>query len=205
MATHRSVEFFDSQFRRQVAASEFALNPFERLALEHLRGEVVDLGCGLGNLALAAARRGCRVTAVDASPAAIERIREAAARESLPVAAVQADALSFRFERDYDCVVAIGLLMFFRRENAETLLRRIRDAVQPGGLAVVNVLIEGTTWLESFEPGNYTLFGPDELERAFAGWDIVASRRDRFAAPGETLKVFSTVIARRPTAAPVQR
>ena len=52
----RSVEFFDTQFQKQVAASDYALNPFERAILPYLRGEVLDLGCGLGNLSLAAAQ-----------------------------------------------------------------------------------------------------------------------------------------------------
>ena len=32
MPTDRSLRFFDDQFRRQVRAQDFALNPFERLA-----------------------------------------------------------------------------------------------------------------------------------------------------------------------------
>ena len=48
----RSVEFFEQQFRRQVQAKEFVLNPFEMLAVDYLSGDVLDLGCGLGNLSL---------------------------------------------------------------------------------------------------------------------------------------------------------
>jgi tellurite methyltransferase len=46
MSRH-SIGFFDSQFRHQVANGQFALNPFEELALPHLHGAVLDLGCGL--------------------------------------------------------------------------------------------------------------------------------------------------------------
>ena len=63
-----SIRFFDSQFRRQIRQAELALNPFEQRALPWLQGRVLDSGCGLGNLALAAARRGCTVPALDASP-----------------------------------------------------------------------------------------------------------------------------------------
>ncbi len=82
-----SVNFFETQFQRQVSSGEFALNPFERLALPYLHGEVLDLGCGLGNLALEAARAGCRVTALDGSPTGIARIREAALNERLALEA----------------------------------------------------------------------------------------------------------------------
>jgi len=31
-----AVRFFETQFRRQVESGDFALNPFEQLALEHV-------------------------------------------------------------------------------------------------------------------------------------------------------------------------
>lgn len=74
MATTGSVQFFDVQFRRQDAAKEFALNPFEVRALPFIQGDLLELGCGLGNLSIAAAGKGARVLALDASPAAIKSI-----------------------------------------------------------------------------------------------------------------------------------
>jgi len=45
-------------------------------------------------------------------------------------------------------------------------------------------------WRISFaaqiEPGNYTLFETDELQRGFAGWEFVSVRRDGFDPPGGT-------------------
>jgi len=108
------------------------------------------------------------------------------------------DIESWTIDRMYDTIVAIGLLMFFRRERALDLLRAIQEHVQPGGRAIVNVLIEGTTYLGMFDPDNYYLFSADELENRFAGWAILASRQETFPAPGGTLKKFSTVIAEKP-------
>lgn len=191
------VEFFERQFQRQLREADFALNPFEQLVLPHVAGSVLDLGCGLGNLSLAAARRGCSVTAVDASPSAIEHLRTTALAEKLPLQAQTADLGSYRIEQEYDTIVAIGLLMFFRRERALALLGQILRAVRPGGCAIVNVLIEGTTYLGMFKPGEYYLFGPDELQQACAGWDLIEQRRDSFAAPEATRKEFVTVVARK--------
>ena len=197
MAASHSIAFFDTQFQRQVRESDFALNPFEQLALDYVAGTALDYGCGLGNLSLAAARRGCRVVAIDASPTAVERIRTAAAQEKLAVEAICADLSNHRIERSYDAIVAIGLLMFFRRERALALLADIQANVAAGGCAIVNVLIEGTTYMGMFDPGNYCLFGRDELEQRFAGWQMLVSRHDSFPAPNDTRKEFATVIARR--------
>jgi tellurite methyltransferase len=196
MAGNRSITFFDTQFQKQVAGSDYALNPFETVALPFVRGRTLDFGCGLGNLGLEAARRGARVTAVDGSPTAIERIRQAGLAEKLDIEPVLADIAGYRIERDYDTIVAIGLLMFFRPPKALELLADIQQHVAPGGVAIVNVLIEGTTFMGMFDGDNYHLFEPAGLSARFNGWTILLDQRHSFEAPGGTRKEFSTLIAR---------
>ncbi len=192
------MDFFERQFRRQVAAGDFVLNPFETRALDHLVGDVLDLGSGLGNLTLAAARRGHRVVAVDASPTAVARIRDAARLEGLGIDAFEADLGRWEIDRPYDTIVSIGLLMFFPRPRALRILGDLQEHVRPGGRAVVNTLIAGTTYMEMFEPAGHCLLAPDELAERFAGWRLIETRRDGFPAPGATRKVFDTVIAEKP-------
>jgi tellurite methyltransferase len=194
----QSVDFFESQFQRQVRDREFELNPFERLSLDYLQGAVLDLGCGMGNLAIEAARRGCTVTAVDGSPTAIARIRSTAQQEQLMIEAIEADLKDFQIANDYDTIVSIGLLMFFRESRAHGLLGEIENHVRPGGRAVVNVLIEGTTFMDMFTPGEYYLFRREELVDRLAAWRIEVTRFNNFPAPGDTIKSFATVIARKP-------
>ena len=198
MKPNRSITFFDNQFQKQVAGSDYALNPFENAALPFVRGRLLDLGCGLGNLGIEAARHGATVVAVDGSEAAIKRIQATAMAEQLKIDAILANVESFRIVEQFDTIVAIGLLMFFTHENAVKLLADIQEHVAGGGIAVINVLIEGTTYLGMFEPGNYYLFGRDELEERFKGWGILLSRHNSFDAPGNTKKEFATIVAQKP-------
>ena len=194
----QSIDFFDRLFREQVAKGEFALNPFEQAVLPYLSGGVLDLGCGLGNLAISAARQGCAVTALDASRTAVDRINHVANRLGLGVAAYEADLGSFEIDGDYDSIVAIGLLMFFPRPKADALLADILMHVKPGGVVALNVLIEGTSFMGMFEPDHYCLYGENELDQACSGWDILLSRHEEFPAPENTLKRFHTLVARKP-------
>ncbi|MBE0625528.1 MAG: class I SAM-dependent methyltransferase [Burkholderiales bacterium] len=198
--TNRSIAFFESQFCTQAQQQNYALNPFELMALPHLSGRVLDLGCGLGNLSVEAARHGCVVHALDAAPAGVEDLRRRAQSLALPITAELADLAQYRIKETYDCIVSIGLLMFFPPHLAKERLGEIRTAVTPGGIAVINTLIEGTTYLDMFEPNHYYLFREPELEQYFKDWEIVESKIDLFPAPGATVKRFSTVIARRPRA-----
>jgi tellurite methyltransferase len=193
-----SVNIFDEQFRRQVADGDFALNPFEIAALEQVQGSLLDLGCGLGNLSLAAARRGHSVLAVDASPAAIARIQAEAARSQLPIQAEVVDLDRWQISTSFDTIAAIGILTYFPRPRAEQLLRALIHHTKPGGRLILNSLIEGTTFFDLFDGDHYCLFQPGELAASVEGWSKLYSKREEFEAPGGKIKLLETVIAEKP-------
>ncbi len=63
---------------------------------------------------------------------------------------------------------------------------------------MINTLIEGTSYFDIFQPGSNCLLPRDELRQRFADWNILHAEFRDFAAPGQTIKSFVTIIARKP-------
>ena len=99
---------------------------------------VLDVACGNGNAALAAARRFCQVTGVDYVPALLERARRRAQAEGLEVTFQEADAEDLPFpDGSFDVVLSTCGAMFApdQERTAAELLRVCR----PGGrIGMVN-------------------------------------------------------------------
>ena len=93
---------------------------------------VLDVACGSGNTAIAAARRGCDVVGVDFVPGLLERGRERARAERLDIEFVEGDAEDLPFpDGSFDVVLSTFGAMFApdQQRTADELLRVLR----PGG------------------------------------------------------------------------
>lgn len=198
MSVSATVRFFDQQFQRQLREAELQLNPFEQAALPWLRGQVLDFGCGLGNLALAAARQGCAVLALDGSATAIAHLRQRAGAEGLVLDARQAELADYRLPQDFDAIVCIGLLMFLDCEHALRQLAQLQARLRPGGVLILNLLVQGTTYLDMFDPQQQCLLPAQQVREHFAGWQIEHDATQDFPAPQQRVKAFLTLIATKP-------
>jgi SAM-dependent methyltransferase len=75
--------------------------------------QVVDVGCGTGNAALAAAARGARVTGVDPAPRLLDVARAEAAARRLEVTFVRGDAAALPLEdASADAVLSVFAVIF---------------------------------------------------------------------------------------------
>jgi SAM-dependent methyltransferase len=94
--------------------------------------KVLDVACGSGNVALSAARRFCEVVGVDYVPALIERAKERAAVDRLPVVFEVGDAENLPYEdASFDVVLSVFGSMF--APNQARAAAELARVCRPGG------------------------------------------------------------------------
>jgi SAM-dependent methyltransferase len=113
----------------------YTCQPAARLvAFAQIRGgaRVLDVACGTGVVALAAARTGARVTGLDLTPELLVRARENAAITGTEIAWHEGDAEALPFEdASFDVVVSQFGHMFAPRPEVAT--REMLRVLKPGG------------------------------------------------------------------------
>lgn len=102
-------------------------------AIDLRTGErVLDVACGHGNTALAAARRSALATGLDLVPALLERAKERAAAERLDVAWREGDAQELPFHDGAFDVVLSTFGVMFAPDQARAAVELLR-VCRPGG------------------------------------------------------------------------
>jgi ubiquinone/menaquinone biosynthesis C-methylase UbiE len=104
---------------------------------------VLDVAAGNGNVALAAARRWCDVTATDYVPALLERARERADAERLRITFREADAEALPFPNGSFDVVVSTFGVMFTPDQERAAAELIRVCRRGGKVGLANWTPEG--------------------------------------------------------------
>jgi SAM-dependent methyltransferase len=178
----QTAEFWNETADQYVASAEPFTAMFCEDAAELAQIEpgmtLLDVATGPGALALAAARRGVRVTAIDFSQAMVDRL--AARIGELPIVARQMDGQALALDdASFDRVCSVFGVPLFPDWRAG--LREIARVLRPGGLAVVATADNG----HGFGPNQFLAMAREEVTGVPApvemdAWAILADR-DRFA------------------------
>jgi SAM-dependent methyltransferase len=145
---------------------------------------VIDVGCGTGNAALAAARRGAEVTGVDIVPAALAHARQRFSVEGLTGSFTEAEAESLPFSNEsFDLVLSTFGVMFAPdpEKAASELLRVCRSG---GRIGLASWIPEGTSAALGELLGKYMPPAPPGARSPFE-WGTEQRLRELFG-PGSS-------------------
>jgi SAM-dependent methyltransferase len=138
-------------------------------AADRIRGRVIDLGCGTGDLAIWLAGQGRTVTGVDFLAAPLAQARAKAAAEGVAVNFLQMDALAVgSIPERFDAAVDCGLFHTFDDAGRRAYVAALARLLEPGARLFVLCMADA-------EPGTH---GPRrvstaEIHAAFReGWDV---------------------------------
>jgi SAM-dependent methyltransferase len=139
---------------------------------------VLDIGAGTGRNALALARRGHPVDAIEMTPRFAAEIRAAAADEDLPVRVFAVDMFAGidDLRDDYRLIVLSEVATDFRTTaDLEGMFALAADHLASDGLLVVNAFIAADGYVPDEAVRHFgqqaysTVFTPSEIEAAAAG------------------------------------
>jgi cyclopropane fatty-acyl-phospholipid synthase-like methyltransferase len=150
--------------------------PFVEVA-DGIKGQVLDSGCGTGDLAIFLAGRGCQVTGVDFLEEPIRRAKKKADECATNARFLVKNALSLQdWTERFDHVTDSGLFHVFNDEDRTRYVAGLAHVLKPGGRIYLMCFSDA-------EPGTQ---GPRrvskmELEQAFGeNWAIESISPSRF-------------------------
>lgn len=137
---------------------------------------LIDVGAGEGRDAVFFAERGLAVTAVDISPAGLEKARRLADERGVAVTTLQADANEFELPHPVDVVFSSGTVQFIRPDRRPHQFERFQRRTNAGGIHAVFAFVDHP----DIPPAPDTtddqyLFDRDELQGYYANWDTLHS------------------------------
>jgi ubiquinone/menaquinone biosynthesis C-methylase UbiE len=139
--------------------------------------EVLDVGAGDGNFALACAREGASVVASDISPGMVERGRARAQAEGYDVEWVVGDAEALPFEdARFDCVGSV--FGAFIAPRPEVVARELFRVVRAGGVVGLTSWTPDGSMAELFGLGR-SFAPPDPDQPPSELWGDEATARER--------------------------
>jgi len=143
-ATADVAALFDSRFLRNYARSKLARDPVYAAVASRLPElPLLDLGCGVGLLALSLRQRGFRapVTGIDHDPRKIEAASKARGADTLVRVGDVRDPIDFQ-----GSVALLDVLHYFSDDDQQRILRNAASCVAPGGVAIIRDAVRDGSW-----------------------------------------------------------
>lgn len=144
-----------------------------------IKGTVLDVGCGTGDLVLEMAERGHEAWGVDVVPMAIDQAKAKSKLRDVEAVFLVGDALELEhLNRTFDTVLDCGLFHIFSDPERVLYARQLAKVVAPGGVLHLMVMSD---WEDPGWGGPRRISQAEILEVFANGWRFEDIREARFA------------------------
>ena len=119
--------------------------------------KVLDMMCGYGRHAIALAKKGILVTAIDNLGDYIKEINDVVKSEQLPVKTIQQDIIHFHTTDIFDLALCMGNSMnFFNASDTVSLLSTVAKKLKDKGRILINTWSLAEIAVKSFAANSWT-------------------------------------------------
>lgn len=199
----------------------FALEAVDKYLMDKQDVRVLDLGSGVGRIAIPIAQRiqdsGGRIVCVDIIDTAITKLNEYVEQYGLreSIEGIVSSAEDYTIEPEsFDCIITFGVLAhLLSRKHIEQTLQKMKAGTKPGGINIIGLMTEPTdVFLDTHteQPSTVEVYlsleeGESLLRNQYADWEILSLERNPYEETSKRnpMKMWKTnllnLLARRAT------
>lgn len=121
---------------------------------------LLDLMCGYGRHAIALAKQGVNVTAVDNLHEYVEEINTIAQKENLPIESIEQDVLKLDLKKEYHAAICMGnSICFFDASDVTKIFLQISEHIKTGGKFIICTWRLNEIVANGFKEKNWSFVG----------------------------------------------
>lgn len=136
-------------------------------------GSVIDLGCGPGfPITAVLVEEGLQVFGVDAAPSFV-----AAFQRNLPGIPIACESVleSSFFDRNFDAVLAWGLMFLLKVEEQHRLIQRFAEILVPGGRLLFTSTAQPAIWNDAMTELESVSLGAEEYRKVLSASGLLVT------------------------------
>lgn len=168
--------YSEKKYSRGIRPNDLAVQSVKHITV----GEALDLGCGEGQDAIFLKQSGFNVTATDASKVAVDNLLELAKDHNVDVDVVHSDIKTFKFDKQYDFVLAEGSIHFLRDEQIEPFIKTLQDNTNINGVHSLGFFNHKTTknQVDTMAKWGISTIDTEILVEYYKDWEILSMKEE---------------------------